>query len=628
MVRRIRSILSRIWHKLERTVISKELSYVLAFSRSLKSMRINDSTPFFYPFDPSKRRTTPAGTTILCSNTVDYSVVLLSDLNDIKRTIRRNCKLGFRVHSLILITVIESFARRHAKYFHTELLYSEPVSLKDAIQKLLFYNALFWQAGHWHVGLGRLDFVLNKYYLNDLEQGHITPDGAKMLISEMLKVLNKDMKEKSGEISGDTGQYIIIGGIDEDGNTVENELTSVFLNVFKDYDKPDPKLILRASHLSSDTIISFASETILSGKGSPLIVNDSVVLPSMQSFGYESKDVYNMGTSACWEPLIIGKSFDQNNSLPSIVALKALDQTIHFSVTFETFDALLSSFLDNLCELIKRVCHDISFDCSPLYSLFFDDCIGRSKDYSRGGAKYSFHGLQIVSLPNTVNALLNIKRFVFDNQLFSLEDCVSAIDSDYSGYEDIRQVLLRNDLRFGNPHSDVVSLTRVITQFVDDVVSSLQINGNKVKVGFSSPNYINEAHSFPASLDGRHKGEPFAVHISPVSDGVDLLGIIDFASCLDYSNCRINGNVVDFIIPPAYQSKPEVLASIIKSALDKGVFEMQLNILDYDTLVDAVKHPEKHSGLIVRVWGFSAFFNDLPDEYKQALITRARAYAS
>ena len=87
-----------------------------------------------------------------------------------------------------------------------------------------------------------------------------------------------------------------------------------------------------------------------------------------------------------------------------------------------------------------------------------------------------------------------------------------------------------------------------------------------------------------------------------------------------------DGNVVDFILPTSYMRNPNKLVDIVKSAVTRGVFELQLNILDANTLRDAKAHPEKYPNLIVRVWGFSAYFNDLPEEYKDNLIRRAEAY--
>lgn len=251
----------------------------------------------------------------------------------------------------------------------------------------------------------------------------------------------------------------------------------------------------------------------------------------------------------------------------------------------------------------------------------------RQKDFSEGGATYAYYGVQIVSFPNLVNALLNIKTYVFDRKLFTLNDCRLALTANFRGYGDMRETLLANPLKFGNTDTTVFELTKELMAFISDTAAEKTMNGNKAKVGFSSSHYIIVSKGVGASLDGRHGGDPFAVHISPVSSKIDLQEVLEFAGSLDYSGNRMNGNVVDFILPKAYADMPDKLTVILRNAMTNGVYELQMNVLDASTLKDAKAHSEKYPCLVVRVWGFSAYFNDLPEEYKDNLIKRAEAYA-
>lgn len=133
---------------------------------------------------------------------------------------------------------------------------------------------------------------------------------------------------------------------------------------------------------------------------------------------------------------------------------------------------------------------------------------------------------------------------------------------------------------------------------------------------------------YGSNIGRKKNGEPFAVHISPISEKVGIKEILDFASRLDYSGNRINGNVVDFILPSAFLKDSKKLELILRDSISNGIFELQLNVLNVDILRDAKIHPENHKDLIVRVWGFSAYFNDLPESYKDYLIKRAETYAS
>lgn len=596
---------------------------------------------YIYPYDSWVARVVHHRKTMITSVTPDYAMILTSSLAELESQLHGMEGHRFADRELRMIAHIRRLGERIQKelagrkdergltlmQYMRHMLDHEPVSLDEAIQKLLFYNALFWQAGHWQCGLGRLDRVLYKYYEQDMARGVISREKGKEFIRQMCLVLGKDMKAKSRALIGDTGQYILLGGIAQDGCTVQNDLTEIFLEVFTELKMPDPKLILRVNRSTSEEVWRKAVDCVVTGCGSPLIINEELVMKGMVEFGYKAEDVWNFGTSACWEPLIIGKSFDQNNPLLNIPVVDSLNKLVIEGKQAEDFEAFLQEYKKRLEKQIVKNIRDVDFDCSPLYSLFFDDCIGKQKDFSEGGAAYAYHGVQIVSFPNLINALLNIKTYVFERKLFSMDDCSRALKANFKGYEDLREALLANPLKFGSTDGNVLGLTRDLMAFISDTVSGKTMNGNKTKVGFSSSHYIIVSKGVGASLDGRHDSDPFAVHISPVSSKIDLQEVLDFAGSLDYSGNRMNGNVVDFILPRAYAAMPDKLIAILKNAMTTGVYELQLNVLDAETLRDAKLHPEKYPALVVRVWGFSAYFNDLPEEYKDNLIRRAEAYA-
>lgn len=616
-------------------------NFVHQSQRQYELLEVDKDTQYLYPYDSWVARVVHHNKTMITSVTPDYASILESKLSDIEKILHEANDREFADRELQMIKSIRWLKERMLKELIERkderkwvlikymqcILDNIPGTMDEAIQKLLFYNALFWQAGHWQCGLGRLDLVLSKYYEHDLANGIITREEGKELIKQMCLVLGKDMKAKSRALIGDTGQYILLGGVDKNGDTIQNDLTEIFLEVFTELKVPDPKLILRVNRNTSDVVWKKAINCILTGCGSPLIINEELVMRGMIEFGYRKEDVWNFGTSACWEPLIIGKSFDQNNPLLNIPVIDSLNKFIVEENTFEDFHTFLNEYKKRLEKQILNNIQDVNFDCSPLYSLFFDDCIKNQKDFSEGGATYAYHGVQIVSFPNLINALLNIKTYVFDRKLFSIHNCSQAIKANFRGFEDMREALLANPLKFGYTDKTVLDLTRDLMTFISDIVNTKTMNGLKTKVGFSSSHYIIVSKGVRASLDGRKNGDPFAVHISPVSSRIDLQEVLDFAGSLDYSGNRMNGNVVDFILPKAYTDMPDKLMAILKNAMTNGVYELQLNVLDATTLKDAKAHPEKYPFLIVRVWGFSAYFNDLPEEYKDNLIKRAESYA-
>lgn len=617
--------------------------FVRQFDRMARKAHIDTETYYIYPFDTMMVRLWPREVAGICSITADFGKILKTDLNALRNELQSCTDKDFGARETGVIGAIEHLAKRIesqlsgkkterigqlVSYFPA-MLYRSPQSLDEAIQKLLFYDALFWQVGHRHIGLGRLDKILNEYCKSDIAAGRLTDSKAKELLAQLIFTLGKNTCAKSGALVGDTGQYILLGGIDDDGRTVQNPLTSMFLELFTELNIPDPKLILRVNADTDDAVWTQAIHCIATGCGSPLLMNERPIMQSMIEFGYDKEDVLQMGTSACWEPLIIGKSFDQNNPFRSASPLQALNEwLLGDDKTYASFDELLEAYKTVLAEELRSVVHDIAFDCSPLFTLFFDDCLLREKDFTRGGAVYAYHGAQVVGLPNTINALLNLKELVFTRRLYTLDECRTAMRADFKNQPDLHAALLATEKKYGSTNEEVVSLTNDLMEFVGTIMETGSCNGAKVKVGFSSPSYIDSSRTVGASLDGRKAGEPFAVHISPVSSTIDISEILDFSAKLNYKKNRINGNVVDFILPTSYVKQPDKLMAILKDACAKGIFELQLNVLDKRTLLDAKAHPEKYPDLIVRVWGFSAYFNDLPETFKDNLIRRAEIYAT
>lgn len=602
--------------------------YVRQMVKIFRALPFREIEGYFYPYNKLYFREISQGKTPLASITIDFETVLNSDLNEIKNRLSECEDKAFAHNLTVLIESIEKLWKNHEhKTRFKGIIYHKPATFDEAIQKLLFYDALFWQARHNHIGLGRLDYILYPYFHSDISSGVITTETAKRMIYSMLLVLGRDTKDKSlAGMVGDDGQYILLGGIGPDKKNIDNELTELFLEIFKDYHSPDPKLILRVNSNTPEKIWDKAVACVCKGNGSPLFMNESLIMKNMVSFGYSDTDVWNLGTSACWEPLIIGKSFDQNNPLPSISVAKSLNDVILSCQGSESLDDIISGCKEEINKQIEQTAHDITFDVSPLFSLFFDDCIQKERDFARGGAKYSFHGMQIVGLPNLVNSLLSIKELVFEKKIYTVSDCKEMLLSNFTNSPDAIEEIKSVRLKFGQANKDVISLTNDIMDSIDRTVSTLTINGDKVKIGFSSPSYINSGKELMATLDGRRNGQPLSVHISPVSTSIDIAEILDFASSLNYCGCRLNGNVVDYIIPGAYLKEREKFKYIIQDSIEKGIFELQLNVLDKTTLMDAKIHPEKYPNLIVRVWGYSAYFNDLPEEYKDNLINRAIYY--
>ena len=246
------------------------------------------------------------------------------------------------------------------------------------------------------------------------------------------------------------------------------------------------------------------------------------------------------------------------------------------------------------------------------------------RSISEGAAFYNNYGITTVALSNVVDSLLNIKHIVFDGRECTLADLNKWRNKDYVGHEVLLKSLQKNKY-YGHDDADVVELVEDITGSLSKIAENYHNRyGGTVKFGLSSPGYNILCKKSSADISGRRKGMPYNAHIS-CSDAA-YTEIVNFAAQLDYKHQKFNGNVVDFFMAPLFLEKNrDKFILFMSESIKVGFFQMQMNVMDSGTLIDAREHPESYAGLIVRVWGFSAYYNDLPESYKDLLIERALA---
>lgn len=496
-------------------------------------------------------------------------------------------------------------------------------SLEEALQRILLWSSIFWQSNHRLMGLGRLDYILDQFSQDSDSETRIS------ILQDFYDAIHKYYSYKSSDVSkGDTGQIILLGGLNSKGEFFVNSLTYEFIIALRNHPLPDPKLLLRVSHEMPDSLLVIALETIAKGIGCPLLSNDDVIIPALEAFGYNHEDACNYVTSACWEPVAYGKSLEQNN-MGNINFAEAIVATYNdprfvectefqdvLEIYYEKLDSLASNMISNMNELF--------WESDPIMTLFTQGCIDCGKDIAQGGAIYNNYGFLTVGLANSVNSLINLDKLVFKEKKYSLFDMKSAATSNYMESEALRKELYENDF-FGQNDEYVIGLAKTISERISSRMKTYRnCFGGSVKYGLSSPNYLSRGKITKATLDGRVDEEPLSVHIS--AKKIDAYTeLISFAAALNYSGNRSNGNVVDFFVSPNLINESfDKFVRFIKTSIKLGFFQMQMNVVDSKTLIDAKKNPEKYPNLIVRVWGFSAYFVDLPVDYQDLMIKRAK----
>ena len=547
---------------------------------------------------------------------LDYSLILNNSLLELQDKYKENHATTLMVNECKRI--VNCIEKDNIKRMFETMLDNKCNGFQDALQRILFVNQIMWQTGHRLNGLGRLDVILEKYYKNDILNGNITLEFVETLLKDFFLVLHGHYKFKSNVQLGDTGQIIILGGLQSDGAYFCNDLTKIILEVLTSINVPDPKILMRVSSKMPQELLELSMKCIAKGTGGPLLSNDDIVIPEMISFGYDEYDAYNYSTSACWEVLPLGNSTDQNN-LANLNFIKVLNNVItKDSANYDTLKSNYKEAIKDELQLIINNTSQIKYSEDPILALF----INENKNSNLVKAKYNNLGFLSVGISNAVNALLNIKKYVYEEKGYSLEELIHKEDE-----EQFNIILKNENIKFGEDQKAVIELTNEIMRFCADCIKKYNSsNERKIKLGYSSPAYLTEAKNIAKSLDGRKDGEPFNVHIS-CSKPLAYTELINFSSQLDYSQPIINGNVVDFsVTPDLINNNIEKFVSLINTGIKKGFYQMQINVVSSQRLIEAKNNPQLFPNLIVRVWGYSSYFNDLSEEYKDLLIERAKNY--
>ena len=565
----------------------------------------------------------PPDYSLIINNSIEY----LLENNSGKSNVEKSNYATISAVKTFILRIIDILSNADSSdirisYFKN-MLTQKAETLEDALQRVLLWSSVFWQTGHSLVGLGRLDVLLGDI---DIER---SSDETIPVFMEFVKELHKYYGYKSASLLGDIGQIIILGGATADGGYFCNRYTYDILEAVKRCCVTDPKILLRVSSKIPDGLLNNAVDCLSGGSGSPLFSNDDVVIPCLLDFGYDKEDAYNYITSACWEPLSYGNSLEQNN-IEDVKFADAFVKTMQDSEVVKCHDykTFLNLYKKHLKNEIQWVLDEISayeWEPDPLFTLFTRGCKEKDLDISEGGAKYNNYGILSIGMANAVNSILNIREDVFKNKNVQIADLYSVWkENTDSGNQKVVGRCKSKEKRFGHDEDDYIELTNNLLNFTMECISKYRNKfGGKVKIGLSSPGYIAKSKNVGLTYDGRKANAPCSVHIS-CDDGIAYTELVSFASQLDYCGNTSNGNVIDFFVAPDFiKNNKEKFADFIKLSIKQGFFQMQMNVVGSDTLIEAKKHPENFKNLIVRVWGFSAYFVELPEEYQDLLIERA-----
>ena len=486
-----------------------------------------------------------------------------------------------------------------------------------------------------HIGLGRFDQYMYPFFAADLARGVSREDLFETLEAFFI-TLNYDSDLYFGVQQGDNGQSMVLGGFDLDGTDRYNELSQLCMQASLELSLIDPKINLRVGKNTPIERLEYATQLTKKGLGFPQYCNDDVVIPGLLKLGYEPADAANYVVAACWEYIIPNVSGDYPNiktmNFPFVIN-RAIHNHLAACADFDELMTRVEEEIEAECVSLLQLAERATLRYVPLLSVFFDGCIERLCNLWHGGSKYNNYGFHGLGIANATDALAAVRKVVFDEQSISPTELLAALNANFEGYDDLRRHLLYDCPKMGNndDYADEIAC-RMLSYFSKHMNGRKNARGGICRAGSGSAmNYVQKAADCPATADGRLAGEPYSCSLSP-SMGVRTNGILSvIQSFTKYDMTElINGGPLTLEIHDTVLRNDmgvKKTAQLVRLFVELGGHQLQLNSLDPDRLRDAQKHPEQYPNLIVRVWGWSGYFNELDLAFQNHIINRT-AYGS
>lgn len=532
-----------------------------------------------------------------------------------------------------------------------------PTTVHEALQHYWFIHlGVVTELNPWDsFNPGRLDQSLYPLYKKQLEEGTVTQEEVyEMLQSFWVKFNNHPSPPKVGVTAEESNTYtdfclINVGGVKEDGSDGVNEMSYILLDVIREMRLLQPSSMIQVSKKNPDRFIRAAVEIIKTGFGQPSVFNTDALVQEMLRAGKDVRDARNGGCSGCVETGAFGTEayiLTGYFNLPKILELtlndgfdkrtgKQIGLKTGTATDYRTYEELFAAYKAQVQHFmrIKLTGNNIierifmKYMPVPFLSVLIEDCIRNGKDYMCGGARYNSSYVQGVGLGSITDMLTALRYHVYDKKTIAMETMEKALANDFKGFEELQYQLVYHTPKYGNDDDYADEQEVQVFDMYYDVLSGYKSpRGADYRVNMLPTTcHVYFGKVTGATPDGRNAWKVLSEGISPVQ-GADTNGptaVIRSAAKIDH--IKTGGTLLNQKFTPSLLSTEEGcnnLVHLIRAYFRMDGHHIQFNVVDADTLREAQKHPEDYRDLIVRVAGYSDYFNDLGEDLQNEIICR------
>jgi formate C-acetyltransferase len=532
-----------------------------------------------------------------------------------------------------------------------------PRDLWEAIQMYWFVHlGTVTELNGWDsMNPGHIDQHLWPFYEKGLKDGTLTRDQAKELLSCLwIKFNNQPAPPKVGVTALESGTYndftnINIGGVDRNGQSATNEISYMILEIQEELHELQPGLSIHIAQNTPDEFLLEGIKVIRQGHGYPSIFNPDTYVQEMVRAGKTVEDAREGGCSGCIEVGAFGKEaylltgYLNTPKILEITLNNGIDPQNGKKLGLETGDPRSFTTFEELYEAWhKQMVYFVNLKLSvnnyiermfSLYapatflSLYIDDCIEKGKDYYSGGARYNTTYIQCTGLGTITDCFTTLKKHVFEDKRYTMDEMLKAVAENWKDNEKMRQYIRNHTPFFGNDdaYADTIAV-RVYDDLVKAIEGRPNTRGGKTQLNMLSTTCHNYFGSVcGATPNGRFAHFAISDGTSPAhgSDSHGPTAVIKSLGKLDQT--KSGGTLLNVRFVPQLLKREEdqkKLASLIRTYFKFGGHHIQFNIVDTATLHDAQKHPEEYRDLLVRVAGYSDYFNDMTEQLQNEIIAR------